>query len=540
MNRKNSPKKRMAKGTGKGKNPLIRERNVLNALTDALPDAVFLKDRQCRFVWASREHALLLGVKDMRRLMGKTDFDFYPEEVAGPAHAAEQKIMETDRPSAGKPEKQIRRGGKCLWIQTIKIPVHNKHGKVTGLVGIRRDVTAQMKMKGELAFEKFLLHALLDTVPDAIYFKDLESRFLRSSRALANRFGTDDPDRLIGKSDTDFFSREHAEKALRDEQGIIKTGIPLIGIDEKETWPDGHVTWVSTTKMPLKDETGKIVGTFGVSRNVTEQKLTGIELERLAGALTVSNAGLEQANRELRKSQDMLVKANHELFRSNAELEQFASVASHDMQEPLRMVVSYLELISQRYGDRLDPDGIDFIRYAVDGAKRMQRLINNLLDYSRLTKQGSLLESTESEKALRHAVDNLKVAIEESGARVAWDPLPTVRADPGLLERLLQNLVANAVKYRSERPPDVHVSAFKQSTEWVFSIRDNGIGIAAGDCERIFGIFQRLNAKESYSGTGLGLAVCKKIVERHGGRIWVESETGKGSTFFFTIPESGS
>ncbi|HEX9934507.1 MAG TPA: ATP-binding protein, partial [bacterium] len=128
----------------------------------------------------------------------------------------------------------------------------------------------------------------------------------------------------------------------------------------------------------------------------------------------------------------------------------------------------------------------------------------------------------------------------ESGARVAWDPLPTVRADPGLLERLLQNLVANAVKYRSERPPDVHVSAFKQSTEWVFSIRDNGIGIAAGDCERIFGIFQRLNAKESYSGTGLGLAVCKKIVERHGGRIWVESETGKGSTFFFTIPESGS
>lgn len=228
-----------------------------------------------------------------------------------------------------------------------------------------------------------------------------------------------------------------------------------------------------------------------------------------------------------------------ELGRSNAELQQFAYVASHDLQEPLRMVSSYTQLLGRRYKGRLDADADDFIAFAVDGACRMQQLIQDLLAYSRVSTRDFERIPVSLNTALEHASDNLRIAVKESGAIVTHDDLPTVAADERQLTRLFQNLLSNAIKFRGADAPLIHVSAKRVGHEWVLAVRDNGIGIDPQYADRIFVIFQRLHNREEYPGTGIGLAVCRKIVERHGGRMWVESEPGKGATFFFTLPDGG-
>jgi len=240
--------------------------------------------------------------------------------------------------------------------------------------------------------------------------------------------------------------------------------------------------------------------------------------------------------RNLRQSEESLAQQAQELARSNAELQQFAYVASHDLQEPLRMVSSYLQLLARRYRGKLDDDADDFIAYAVDGAERMRSLINDLLAYSRVSTHGRDFELVDCEVVFENAFANLQVAIEESGAVVTHDPLPTVMADDVQLVQLFQNLIGNAIKFRGKEAIRIHISAERGENEWIFSVRDNGIGIDAEYAERIFEIFQRLHSGQEYPGTGIGLAICRKIVERHGGSIWVHSESGNGSTFQFTIP----
>ncbi len=260
----------------------------------------------------------------------------------------------------------------------------------------------------------------------------------------------------------------------------------------------------------------------------------------MAEKLSRSHTSLENLRREVavRKAvEEKLKQYTDELRRSNEDLEQFAYVASHDLQEPLRMVSSYTELLARHYEGRLDEKAKKFMDYAVDGATRMQRLINDLLAYSRVGTRGKSLEATDTHALLGEAIRNLAVVIEQKRAVITNDALPTVRADASQLVQLFQNLISNAIKFQGENIPHIHVSAQDKGREWVFSVRDNGIGIDRKYADRIFVIFQRLHTRQEYPGTGIGLAVCKKIVERHGGRIWFESERGKGSTFFFTIPK---
>lgn len=242
---------------------------------------------------------------------------------------------------------------------------------------------------------------------------------------------------------------------------------------------------------------------------------------------------------ERKLADQRLEKTLADLRRSNAELEQFAYIASHDLQEPLRMVSSYVQLLERRYRGRLDDDADAFIGFAAEGAERMRSLINDLLLYSRVGRQGKPFSATECEDVLAMALDNLQVAVRESGAAITHDELPTVRADPSQLVQLFQNLVGNAIKFHGSQTPRVHISARHDGDEWVFSVRDSGMGIAPEYHERIFRVFQRLHSRAEYPGTGIGLSLCRRIVERHGGRIWVESEPGAGATFLFTMPVEG-
>jgi len=301
---------------------------------------------------------------------------------------------------------------------------------------------------------------------------------------------------------------EYRKEVVERVAAIIQKGKVDEDFETRIQRKDGQVRTISWNSRNLLDEKGNPIGSIALGRDITEQK----------------------------KAKEKLREKSEELARSNSELEQFAYVASHDLQEPLRMVSSYVQLLEQRYKDKLDSDADEFITYAVDGASRMHRMINGLLEYSRLNTRGKAFRPTDSRAVLDHALANLGAVIEESGVVVTSNSLPTVMADDVQLTQLFQNLISNAIKFHGEAPPRIDVSAEKKSKKWVFSFRDNGIGIQSEYAERIFQMFQRLHSRQDYPGTGIGLAICKKIVERHGGRIWVESQPGKGSTFCFTIP----
>jgi PAS domain S-box-containing protein len=378
--------------------------------------------------------------------------------------------------------------------------------------GFILDITGRKRKEIELHESEGRYRTLVENIPQKIFMKDRNCRWLSINENFARDLGIR-PEEVVGKMDTDLFTPELAAKYHADDVRIMETG-QTEELEERYFQEDKE-TWVNTIKTPVRGANGEIVGLLGVFWDITERKRT----------------------------QEALNKTAADLERSNKELEQFAYVASHDLQEPLRMVSSYTQLLEQRYMDKLDQDAKDFIGYAVDGANRMQRLIQDLLEYSRVTTRGQSLAPLDSHAALGEAVKNLKVTIQETGALVTNNDLPIVLGDHTQVVQVFQNLIGNGIKFqRSGVAPRIHISAENDSLDSrfrVFKVSDNGIGIEPRHFVRLFEIFQRLHSKKEYPGTGIGLALCKRIVERHGGRIWVESEPGKGSSFLFTLPVEG-
>lgn len=356
--------------------------------------------------------------------------------------------------------------------------------------------------KTELKQSEELFRILFHSSPIGIYIvQDGRFRFLGHQFARITGYNEDE---LIGISSLNLVLPED-RNAVRENAVKMLKGERSSGYEFRIITKRAETKWVMETVAPVFYQRRR--ATLGNLVDITERKQTEKELKQIMAEMTCSNT----------------------------ELEQFAHVVSHDLQEPLRMVSSYTQLLARRYHDKLDGDADEFIAYAVDGANRMQVLLSDLLDYSRVGTRGKPFKVIYCEDVFDQAMANMKLAIEESGAVVSHDPLPIIMADEGQLVQLFQNLIGNAVKFRNQEPPRIHVSAEKRRNEWVFSVRDNGIGIDPQHAQSIFEIFRRLHTREEYPGTGMGLAICKKIVERHGGQIWVQSQSGEGSTFYFII-----
>ncbi len=358
----------------------------------------------------------------------------------------------------------------------------------------------------ELRQSEELFRILFYSSPIGIYIVQ-NGRFRLVGHRLA-RISEYDEDELVGMPSLSFVLPEDRD-AVRENAVRMLKGERSLGYEFRIVTKRAEIKWVMETVAPIYYQ-GKRA-TLGNLIDVTERK----------------------------QAEEKLKQITAEMQRSNTELEQFAYVISHDLQEPLRMVSSYTQLLAKRYQSKLDADADEFIAYAVDGAKRMQALLYDLLEYSRVGTRGKPFSLANCEDIVEQAMANLKVAIEESGALVSHDILPTIMADEGQLVRLFQNLIGNAIKFRRQEPPRVHISAQRKHNVVIFSVRDNGIGIDPQHSQSIFEIFRRLHTKEEYPGSGMGLAICKKIVERHGGNISVKSQPGEGSTFYFAIQVTG-
>ena len=480
-------------------------------LLEAAPDAMVVVNVAGEIV--------LLNVR------AEKEFGYSRDELIGqkvkniiPEGFAERLIADGTRSAAEALAQQIgtgieligrRKDGSEFPIELMLSPLESAEGiLVTAAI---RDISVRKGAETHLAQMEGRYRGLLEAAPDAMVVVNVAGEIVLLNVRAEKEFGYS-RDELVGQKVKNIIPEGFAERIIADGTRSaaealaqqIGMGIELIGRRK-----DGSEFPIELMLSPLESAEGILV------------------------TAAIRDISVRQ------KAEKHLVKTVGELKRSNDELQQFAYVSSHDLQEPLRMVASYTQLIAKRYKGRLDSDADEFITFAVDGCNRMQGLIQDLLTYSRAGTNGKALHEISGEDALRVALTNLRPTIQQSGAVVTHDSLPAVTTDAPQLTQVFQNLVGNAIKYRGHEVPQVHVSATNNGgDEWIFSVRDNGLGIDPQYFERIFIIFQRLHGREEFEGTGIGLAICKKILERLGGRIWVESQPEKGSTFYFALPDT--
>jgi PAS domain S-box-containing protein len=452
------------------------------------------------------------------------EFGYSRDELLGqkvkniiPEGFAERIIADGTRSAADALAQQIgtgieligrRKDGSEFPIEIMLSPLESEEGVlVTAAI---RDISVRKAAEAHLAQMEGRYRGLLEAAPDAMVVVDVAGEIVLLNVRAEKEFGYS-RDELLGQKVKNIIPEGFAERIIADGTRSaaealaqqIGTGIELIGRRK-----DGSEFPIEIMLSPLESTEGILV--TAAIRDISVRK----------------------------NSDEHLVKTVKELKRSNDELQQFAYVSSHDLQEPLRMVSSYTQLLAKRYKGHLGSDADEFIAFAVDGCNRMQGLIQDLLAYSRAGSNGKAVREISSEDALKAALTNLRAAVEQSSAVVTHDALPAIKTDETQLTQIFQNLVGNAIKYRRAESPQVHVSASKNGgNEWIFSVRDNGLGIDPQYFDRIFVLFQRLHGRDEFEGTGIGLAICKKLLERLGGRIWVESQPEKGSIFYFALPE---
>jgi PAS domain S-box-containing protein len=484
----------------------LRQRTEeLEQLLEMLPQAIWIaSDPGCKVIRGNRFANELLGVSGQENISQSAEKpavklrQFSQGRELSPDELPMQMAARTGKPQLDFELRIERPDNITRTLLGGAVPLFDPQGKTRGVISIFHDITDRKRAEEELRASEKLLKDVIDNTAALVYILDLEGRFLLANNKVEALFGLSN-EQIVGQKRQAFMPAEFAEQHRNNDIEIIQAGQGKL-IEEENLEPDGRHIYL-TNKFPLFDAQDRVYAICGISTDMTAQK---------------------QMEEDLR--------------RSNAELEQFAYVASHDLQEPLRAVAGMVQLLQRKYQGQLDERADQYITHAVEAAGRMQALITDLLSYSRVDRYGKPFEKVKTAECLRVALKNLEISIRESEAAITWDDLPTVMADGPQLAQLFQNLIGNAIKFRGEAQPQIHISARQKGDAWEFSVRDNGIGIEPQYFERIFLVFQRLHTRREYAGTGIGLALCKKIVERHGGQIWVESQLGQGATFYFTLP----
>jgi PAS domain S-box-containing protein len=517
---------RVAKRTAE----LSQERLVLRTLIDNLPDAIYTKDAAGRKSLVNPADLKNYRCKTEAEAIGKSDFDLFPPDIAEKFWADDQRVLH-GQPVLKREEFFFDEKSRKRWLLTSKLPLRDQSGKIVGLVGIGSDITERKQAEEALAQERLLLRTLIDNLPDFIYAKDKEGRFVLNNLAHAGNLGAKSPEEMKGKSDFDFFPRELAEQFYNDEQNIIKTGRSVINQEQYKVSPgdkSGQKHWSISSKVLWRDNNGHVLGTVGVTHDIHEMKM---------------------AQEALRKNEEKLRQFTGQLERSNRELQDFAYVASHDLQEPLRKIVVFGERLKEQGAGKLDAEACDYLERMQKAASRMQTLINDLLSFSRVTTKARPFVQVDLAEVAHEVVNDLEGRIEQVKGRVEVGALPIIDAEALQMRQLLQNLIGNALKFRRpEVPPVVKVAAeiiagpSREGGTGIakklcrLTVSDNGIGFDEKYLDRIFNVFQRLHSRNEYEGTGMGLAIARKIAVFHHGDITAKSKPGSGATFIVTLP----
>ena len=482
-------------------------------LLEAAPDAMIVVNERGEIVLVNLQAEKQFGYR-RDELLGKMVNSIVPRGfaerlVADGLRSAEDALAQ--QIGTGIELTARRKDGSEFPIEIMLSPLRSTEGiLVTAAI---RNISVRKDAEAHLVQMENKYRGLLEAAPDAMVVVNQAGKIVLLNLQAETQFGYR-RDELLGQKMSNIVPSGFPERLVADSLRSAEDALAQqigTGIELTARRKDGSEFPIEIMLSPLKSADGVLV--TAAIRDITARK----------------------------NSEAQLLEKVRELNRSNEELQQFAYIASHDLQEPLRMVASYTALLARRYKGKLDSDADDFIAFAVDGASRMQLLIRDLLAYSRVGSKGKELVDTSSAEALQHAIHNLRGAIEGSAALVTNDALPSVMADEMQLTQLFQNLVGNAIKYRRAGVPRVHITAVpSDANKWMFSVQDNGLGIEPQFFEKIFGVFQRLHKREEFDGTGIGLAICKKIVERHGGTLSVESTFGEGSTFYFPLTVSSA
>jgi PAS domain S-box-containing protein len=520
-------------------------------LIDLANEAIIIRDL---------DHRALTWNKGAERMFGWTKDEAIGQQVSTllqtefPVSFDEaQEVLERDGHWEGEMRCTPKNGARIVLEGSWTLS-RDDAGNPTAILSIGNDITERKKVEEQLRAATHYSRNLLEASLDSLVTINSKGKITDVNKATEDVTGLS-REELIGTDFSTYFT-DH----VKAEEGYQRVFTRVVVKDYPLAirHASGRITDVLYNATVYRNEAREVQGVFAAARDVTKRKQAKESLRRAHDELEqivqertrelqeeieerkVTEEELLTTTEELQGKTADLEELTQELRRSNKELEQFAYIASHDLQEPLRTVTSSLGLFEQWYKYKLGQKADTFITYAVDGAKQMQQLIKDLLAYSRVMSRGEAFKPVHCEGVVQHAIDNLKTAVEESEVtiRLPDTPLPTVMADKTQLTQLFQNLIGNAIKFRSERQREVRIGVELDAKRkrWQFSVNDNGIGMDMQYADKIFTIFQRLHTTERYPGTGVGLALCKKIVERHGGRIWVESELGKGTTFYFTLP----